>query len=221
VARLSFYVRTVHTFQLFLLLTLRLALSATAQDRPVIQDPIADYLAMNVPDRATNARPLFVLKKVEVDIAGDGNPVVFIGTWYRNSGPNTWLWAGYQHSGTGFHRITPDHSDVLIDFEGIYVGPLTDLQCEGMAQAYSLELDNKDRGQSNLISDVTFYYLKDGKLVEQESGTLDREDPNDLAKYEFYFGPGRKTRETPRVEAFTIPDLTRRGYKIPTVGAKP
>jgi hypothetical protein len=60
-----------------------------------IQDPIVDYMAMNVPDRVTNVGRLLVIKKVEIDMEGNGKNDVFVGTWYRNSGPNTWLWAGY------------------------------------------------------------------------------------------------------------------------------
>jgi hypothetical protein len=92
-------------------------------DEP-IADPIADYLAMNVPDRATNAGHLLILKRVEVDLEGNGKSEVFIGTWYRNSGPNTWLWTGYAPIEGGYERITPADSDVLIDFDRIYVGNL-------------------------------------------------------------------------------------------------
>ncbi len=209
--------------KMFFLLVLAFTpvLNGIAADDVVIQDPIADYLAMQVPDRATNAEPLLVIKKVEVDIAGDGNPVVFIGTWYRNSGPNTWLWVGYRRMPSGFIRITPSHADMLIDFSDIYVGFLPDLNRQGMAQAYSLELDNKDRSQSNIISDLTFYYLQDNKLVEQGSGMLDLEDSSQKAKYDFYFGPDREVRDHPQIEAFTIMDLARRGYKIPKPPPKP
>ena len=37
-----------------------------------IQDPIADYLAMNVPDRITNVGRFLVIKKVAVDMEGNG-----------------------------------------------------------------------------------------------------------------------------------------------------
>jgi len=189
--------------------------TAVANAGDIVPDPIADYLAMKVPDRATNAGRLLVLKKVEVDLNGDGKKEVFVGTWYRNSGPNTWLWAGYLPDGNGYRRITPAGSDVLIDFDGIYVGPLPDLHRQGLAQAYSLELDNKDREQSNMISDLTFYYVENGKLVEEGSGTLDRDDPEQEAKFDFYFGPNRKIRETPRIESFSVQELAQRGYKIP------
>jgi hypothetical protein len=80
-----------------------------------IRDPIADYLAMNVPDRVTNVSRLLVLKRVEVDLAKDGKKEVFVGTWYRNSGPDIWLWAAYRPVDGGYERITPVDSDVLID----------------------------------------------------------------------------------------------------------
>src|SRR5215831_13067841 len=87
--------------------------TAIASADNIVPDPIADYLAMKVPDRATNAGRLLVLKKVEVDLNGDGKQEVFVGTWYRNSGPNTWLWAGYAPVAGGYERITPADSDVL------------------------------------------------------------------------------------------------------------
>ena len=150
---------------------------------------------------------------------GYGKEDLFVGTWYRNSGPNTWLWAGYAPVAGGYQRITPGDSDVLIDFDGIYVGDLPDIGRPGMAQAYSLELDNKDRGESNMISDLTFYYIEDGKLMQQGTGALDRDDPEQESKFDYYFGPNRKTAATPKIESFTVPELVERGYHIPVWGS--
>ncbi len=188
-------------------------LSAVAESP--ITDPIADYLAMNVPDRVTNVGRLLVVKKVEVDLDGNGKKYVFVGTWYRNSGPDTWLWAGYAPVEGGFKRITPADSDVLIDFDGIFVGYLPDVKHQGMAQAYSLELTNKDRDQSNMISDLSFYYVENDTLQQQGTGALDRDDPDQEAKYDYYFGPNRKMSGTPTIESFTVFDLAQRGYHIP------
>jgi hypothetical protein len=183
-------------------------------DEP-IADPIADYLGMNVPDRASNAGHLLIIKRVEVDLEGNGKSEIFLGTWYRHSGPNTWLWAGYMPTPGGYKRITPAHSDVLIDFDGIYVGDLPEIGRHGMAQAYSLELDNKDREQSNMISDVTFYYIEQGELVQKGTGALDRDDPEQEVEYEFYFGPNRNVSATPKIESFTVQELASKGYRIP------
>jgi hypothetical protein len=183
-------------------------------DEP-IADPIADYLGMNVPDRASNAGHLLIIKRVEVDLEGNGKSEIFLGTWYRHSGPNTWLWAGYMPTPGGYKRITPAHSDVLIDFDGIYVGDLPEIGRHGMAQAYSLELDNQDREQSNMISDVTFYFIEQGELMQKGTGALDRDDPEQEAKYEFYFGPNRNVSATPEIESFTVQELASKGYRIP------
>jgi hypothetical protein len=183
-------------------------------DEP-IADPIADYLGMNVPDRASNAGHLLIIKRVEVDLEGNGKSEIFLGTWYRHSGPNTWLWAGYMPTPGGYKRITPAHSDVLIDFDGIYVGDLPEIGRHGMAQAYSLELDNQDREQSNMISDVTFYYIEQGELVQKGTGALDRDDPEQEVEYEFYFGPNRNVSATPKIESFTVQELASKGYRIP------
>ena len=183
-------------------------------DEP-IADPIADYLGMNVPDRASNAGHLLLIKRVEVDLEGNGKSEIFLGTWYRHSGPNTWLWAGYMPTPGGYKRITPAHSDVLIDFDGIYVGDLPEIGRHGMAQAYSLELDNQDREQSNMISDVTFYFIEQGELMQKGTGALDRDDPEQEAKYEFYFGPNRNVSATPKIESFTVQELASKGYRIP------
>jgi hypothetical protein len=192
-----------------------LSTSTVAFADPPITDPIADYLAMNVPDRIANVGRLLVVKKVEVDLEGNGKNDIFVGTWYRNSGPDTWLWSGYAPTAGGYDRITPADSDVLIDFDGIYVGDLPDIGRHGMAQAYSLELTNKDREQSNMISDLTFYYIEDGRLTQQGTGALDRDDPDQEAKFEYYFGPDRKPAGTPRIESLTVMDLAKRGYRIP------
>jgi hypothetical protein len=199
---------------LILLASLSLTITAVVAESP-ISDPIADYLAMNVPDRVANVGRLLVVKKVEVDMEGNGKNEVFVGTWYRNSGPDTWLWAGYTPIEGGFRRITPADSDILIDFDGIYVGYLPEVGRQGMAQAYSLELTNKDRDQSNMISDLSFYYVDNGVLVQQGTGALDRDDPDQEAKFEYYFGPNRKISGTPKIESFTVFDLAQRGYHIP------
>jgi hypothetical protein len=184
-------------------------------DEP-ISDPIADYLAMDVPDRASNAGHLLIIKRVEVDLEGNGKNEIFVGTWYRNSGPNTWLWAGYAPIAGGYQRITPAHSDILIDFDGIYVGEIPEIGRHGMAQAYSLELDNKNREQSNMISDVTFYYMEHGELLQKGTGALDRDDPEGEAKFEFFFGPNRAVSATPKIESFTVQELASKGYRIPS-----
>ena len=205
--------RLVHAPLAFLTyLSMWLCGIASAQD---IKDPIADYLAMKVPDRVQNTGGLWVIKKVEVDIQGDGSPDIFVGTWYRKSGPNTWLWVGYQKDGDGYRRITPADSDVLIDFDNIYVGEIPDLQRQGLVQGYSLELDNKDRDQSNLLSDLEYYYVDNGTLVQQSAGPLDRDDPSQKETYDFFFGPARKIREAPKVESFTVFDLIHHGYTMP------
>jgi hypothetical protein len=185
----------------------------------VITDPIADYLSMDVPDRAENVGRLLVLKRVEVDMEGNGKPIVFVGTWYRKSGPNTWLWVGYAPVAGGFQRITD--SDILIDFAGIYVGPIPALHRNGMVQAYSLELDNQDRDQSNMISDLEYYYVDGGKLVEQGAGALDREDPEQKATFDSFFGEKRAPSGTPKITSYTVGDLIRRGYHLPNWSARP
>jgi hypothetical protein len=185
----------------------------SARANEVITDPIADYLAMNVPDRVENAGRLLVVKRVDVDIDGNGKPIVFVGTWYRKSGPNTWLWVAYAPLAGGFQRITD--SDVLIDFAGIYVGPIPALHRNGLVQAYSLELDNQDRDQSNMISDLEYYFVDNGKLVQQGMGALDREDPAQKAIFDYFFGPKRVVSSTPRITSYTVGELAQRGYHLP------
>jgi hypothetical protein len=180
-----------------------------------IRDPVADYLAMKVPDRIQNSGGLWVIKQVQVDMDGDGTPEIFVGTWYRKSGPNTWLWAGYQKDGDGYRRITPPDSDVLIDFDNIYVGEIPELRRQGLVQGYSLELDNKDRDESNLLSDLEYYYVENGALIQQSVGPLDRDDPSQKETYDYFFSSNRKSREAPQVESFTVFDLIKRGYKMP------
>jgi hypothetical protein len=185
----------------------------SARGNEVIADPIDDYLSMNVPDRAENAGRLLVLKRVEVDMEGDGKPVIFIGTWYRKSGPNTWLWIAYAPVAGGFQRITD--SDVLVDFADIYVGPIPALRRNGLVQAYSLELDNQDRDQSNMISDLEYYFVDNGKLVQQAAGPLDREDPDQKATFDFFFGPKRTVSGTPKITSYSVGELAQRGYHLP------
>ncbi len=187
---------------------------SSARAGQVIADPIADYLSMNVPDRVENTGRLLILKRVEVDIDGNGKPIVFVGTWYRKSGPNTWLWIAYVPAEGGYQRITD--SDVLIDFAGIYVGPIPALHRNGLVQAYSLELDNQDRDQSNMISDLEYYFVDSGKLVEQGAGALDRDDPDQKATFDFFFGPKRTVSVSPKIISYSVGELAQRGYHLPS-----
>jgi hypothetical protein len=193
---------------------LMILLSTCAAAGEVVTDPIADYLSMNVPDRVENAGRLLVLKRVEVDMEGDGRPIVFVGTWYRKSGPNTWLWVAYAPVTAGFQRITD--SDVLIDFAGIYVGPIPALHRNGLVQAYSLELDNQDRDQSNMISDLEYYFVENDKLVQKGAGALDRDDPDQKTTFDYFFGPERAASSAPKITSFTVGELVRQGYHLPT-----
>lgn len=188
-------------------------LSTCAVAGEVVTDPIADYLSMNVPDRVENAGRLLVLKRVEVDMEGNGRPIVFVGTWYRKSGPNTWLWVAYAPATAGFQRITD--SDVLIDFAGIYVGPIPALHRNGLVQAYSLELDNQDRDQSNMISDLEYYFVDSDKLVQQGAGALDRDDPDQKATFDYFFGSTRPASSAPKITSYTVGELVRQGYHLP------
>ena len=190
-------------------------LTFQASAEPPIQDPIADYLAMNVPDRATNVGRLLVIKEVAIDMEGNGKDDLFVGTWYRNSGPNTWLWAGYAPVTGGYERITPADSDVLIDFDRIrWVTSriLVDTDWLRRTAWNSIDKIGTDR---ILISDVTFYYIEEGRLMQQGTGTLDRDDPEQESKFEYYFGPNRKISAPPKIESFTVPELVERGYHIP------
>ena len=66
-----------------------------------------------------------------------------------------------------------------------------------------------------MISDLTFYYIEDEKLVQQGTGALDRDDPAQESKFEYYFGPNRKISATPKIDSFAVPELAERGYHIP------
>jgi hypothetical protein len=201
------------TIFLMILLGMAFVSSNRVEGSPPIQDPIVDYLAMNVPDRATNVGRLLVVKRATVDIANDGQQEVFVGTWYRNSGPDTWLWVGYKPVQGGYERMTD--SDLLIDFNNIFVGELPAIRKHGMAQAYSLELTNSERGQSNMISDLSLYYLEQGKLVQKSMGPLDLDDPDQKAQFDYFFGPNRKADTQPKIESFTVQELVQRGYSLP------
>jgi hypothetical protein len=106
-------------------------------------------------------------------------------------------------------------SDLLIDFNNIFVGELPAAGKHGMAQAYSLELTNSERSQSNMISDLSLYYLEQGKLVQKSMGPLDLDDPDQKAQFDYFFGPNRKVDTQPKIESFTVQELVQRGYSLP------
>jgi hypothetical protein len=169
-----------------------------------------------VPARSDYVGTLEFVQRVKVDIDGDGNDEVFIGTSYRYSGAKyDFNWAGYIPVEGGFQRITPSNEDVsMATFEDIYIGPLTEVSRQGLATADDIEVDNPESGNITKVGLLRFYYIADGRLVEEERGSLDLTVPEQKTTHERYFGKDRVTRKA-TMESFSREQLQQMGYTIP------
>jgi hypothetical protein len=180
-----------------------------------IQDPIADYLAMRVPERTDYIGTLDHVDRVKVDVDGDESDEVFIGAPYQYSGTMEVFWAGYRSVEGGYERITPADEDITIgSFEVIYIGPLTEISKQGLATADDVEVDNPESGNITKVGMLRFYYIADGRLVDEERGSLDLTVPEQKTTYERYFGKDRVTRKA-TMESFSRDQLQQMGYTIP------
>ena len=190
-------------------------LTSEATSSP-IQDPIEDYLGMQVPARSDYVGTLEFVKRVKVDVDGDGDDEVFIGTSYRYSGAKSdFNWAGYIPVEGGFQRITPSNEDfAMATFEDIYIGPLTEISKQGLATADDVEVDSPESGIVTKVGMVRFYYLANDRLVVEERGALDLAVPEQRKAYEHYFGSDRVTRKATQ-ESFSREQLQQMGYTIP------
>jgi len=181
-----------------------------------IQDPIEDYLRMQVPARSDYVGTLEFVKRVKLDVDGDGNDEVFIGTPYRYSGAKyDFNWAGYIPVEGGFQRITPSDEDFPMDtFEDIYIGPLTEISKQGLATADDVEVDNPESGNIIKVGMLRFLYIANGRLIQEEWGPLDLAAPEQKTAYRRYFGADRVTRKA-IIESFSRQQLQEMGYTIP------
>jgi hypothetical protein len=182
-----------------------------------IQDPIADFLAMHVPDRIEYAGTPEVVKRVKIDVDGDGSDEVFIGVPYRYSGAkNDFRWVGYTSVQGGYERITPASSDIYISsFENIFAGNLVEISKQGLACAYGVAVDNRKDANIIGVESMHFYTIVNNVLIDEDRGSLNLSIRSDKAIYDRYFGPSRKTRSVTSNETFTTQQLRQMGYTIP------
>lgn len=196
-------------------------LIAGAQANP-IQDPIADYLAMQVPERSDFIGTLDHLDRAKIDVDGDGTDEVFIGAPYKYSGTMVVFSVGYKSVEGGYQRFTPADKDITIgSFETIYAGPLTEISKQGLATADDIEVDNPQSGNVTKVGMLRFYYITNGQLVVEERGELDLAVPAQKAAYNRYFGPMRQSRKATSIESFNVQALQQMGYTIPNWGPPP
>jgi hypothetical protein len=181
-----------------------------------IQDPIADYLSMRVPDRSEYIGTIESIQRIQIDVNGDGTKEVFVGTWYRHSGSKeAYYYAAYQQVQGGYQRITAANADVRVSsFETIFAGFLEEVAKQGLAIAGDIEVDSPQSGNVTKVGMLRFYHMTNGQLMVEERGALDLAIPEQKATYERYFGKDRVTRKA-TIEKFTPQNLQQMGYAIP------
>jgi len=85
-----------------------------------------------------------------------------------------------------------------------------------IAEAQRLARLPRDDWQAQLSDCAKSLDIEQGELVQKGTGALDREDAEQEARYQFYFGSNRKVSATPGIESFTVQELASKGYRIPS-----
>jgi hypothetical protein len=206
--------KTLIIFRITFAFLLLLCVSAFAAGP--IQDPIADYLAMQVPDRSEYVGALQFIKRVNIDVDGDGTDEVFVGTWYRYMGSkDAYYWSAYKATpGGGYSRLTPNVSDVFLLFDNIFAGFIQERSVQGLVQCYGGQATAPDSGEL-ARTNLYFYYIENGELKEEHRGELNLSNSADKAVYERYFGEDRQSRQPSSTDTFTTQQLQQMGYTIP------
>jgi hypothetical protein len=181
-----------------------------------IQNPIADYLAMQVPGRSEYVGALQFIKRVNIDIDGDGTDEVFVGTWYRYMGSkDAYYWSAYKAiPGGGYSRLTPSGSDVFLLFDNVFTGLIQERSIQGLVQYYGGQATTTDGGEL-ARTNLYFYYIENGELKEEHRGELNLSNSADKAVYDRYFGEGVQSRRLSSTDTFTAQQLQQMGYTIP------
>lgn len=194
-----------------------LAFTATSGFGNPTQDPMADFLAMNVPDRIEYSGTPEVVKRIKIDVNGDGNPEIFIGVPYRYSGAkNDFNWSCYMPVQGGYERITPADKDISIpSFERIFAGNLVEVSKQGLAYAFGATVGDSKNADVTSVESLHFFTISNNVLVDENRGALDLNIPADRTIYDRYFGPGRQTRSVTSSDTFTAQQLQQMGYTIP------
>ena len=182
-----------------------------------IQEPIRDYLSLQVPERSEFIGTLEFIQRVKVDVDGDGTDEIFIGTWYRHSGSNqAYYWSAYKEVKGGYQRVTPPNQDIhIVSFENVYIGLIQEISKQGIVAAQDVETDTPENAEVIKVGELHFYYVDEGGLVDKKSGSLDLSNAEQKKTYDRYFGMSTKTRKPTSIETFTSQQLKQMGYTIP------
>ena len=208
----------MNTFKSPFLIGLAIQLAMPYGFATPIQDPIADYLAMQVPDRLEYVGTPEIVKRVKIDVDGDGKNEVFIGTCYKYSGSKeASYWSAYKEAqGGSYDRITPANADIWIpSFEKIYAGNIPEISKQGLVYAFGTAVDNPKDANITGVEALHYYSITNNQLVDADRGALNLSVPADKTIYDRYFGPNRQTRVTASDETFTAVQLQQMGYTIP------
>lgn len=199
--------------------------SALRSQETVVADPIADFLALPVEGRYTEASVLNRIYRVTVDIDLDGQPETLIGAPMMWVGDNNGVyWSFYKKTSSGYLRITrPEESVRLQMFGGdprfLYVGQVDEVGSTGLLQCDPIVTrgDPEDGGQQiNIIRSQTFVGMKERRLIVKENlPGLDLRKPEDKTVYDKYFGkPGKQGGF--KAESISISQLEQMGYEVPS-----
>ena len=182
-----------------------------------VQDPIRDYLSLQVPERSEFIGTLEFIQRVKIDLDGDGSDEIFIGTWYRHSGSNqAYFWSAYKEIKGGYQRMTPANQDIHIaSFENVFIGLIQEISKQGIVACHDVEVDKPENAEVIKVGELHFYHLTDDRLVDQKYGSLDLTNAELKKIYERYFGLSAKNRKPTSIETFTSDQLKKMGYTIP------
>lgn len=190
----------------------------------LVRDPIADFLNLPIVGRFSDASEVINIRKVTLDLEGDGSDVIFVGHQKMWTGDNRSVYyVPYQRTPWGYKRLLSADSDMAIDFHGgnklnVFVGWVIKQHKEGLLivnPTYEYAHDDPEKVLPvQKFSSCKFYQIQNGQLIATELGPLNLNISEDKIFYERYFGIKANSRPI-QIKNYSVEELKRMGYQIP------
>ena len=191
-----------------------------ASDLNVVQDPVADFLNLQIEDRYSEASEVSIIHKVSIDLNLDGQAEVMVGHNKMWSGDNSGVYfAIYSKRLDGsYDRLTDNNQDIRLppllgnESEFVFLGQVDELGGPGLL------IFNYPHGDGDLstqrIESRQFLSVSNGVLRVQDLPGLDLTKPSEKKLFEKYSGQTGQ-QGSYSYEPLTTEKLTELGYALP------
>lgn len=191
-----------------------------ASDLRVVQDPVADFLNLQIEDRYSEASEVSIIHKVSIDLNLDGQAEIMVGHNKMWLGDNSGVYfAIYRKRTDGLYdRLTDSNQEVRLppllgnESKFVFLGQVDELDGPGLL------ISNYPHGDGALstqrIESRQFLSVSNGVLRVQELPGLDLTKPSEKKLFEKYSGQTGQ-QGSYSYEPLTAEKLKELGYTLP------